>query len=335
MLGDLILQMTKQEEAILNDFKALLPQLKIWGTFVDTSLTKEILSQISNENIVKIFPIHRVKDETSFLFKALYRKKSYKNPFIDIEDKIGTRIVVLKSSDIERVAALILNFPKWKSKITKNIQEEIEDKPNIFDYQSLHIVVEPTDDDLTFDNDFKPYLTCEIQIRTLLQHAFAEVSHDSTYKGPYKNDKGILRHLAKSMALMEATDDYFCNIFALMSDDKRYYSNYLKEIIELYKSFNKEFDKQNLNFSITESIFELLEIKNVELSDLTFYIEKHKDKLAKIIKSQNGLLIQQPIFLVANYYFDNHRTMLKDNWTLSEEALKSIYTANNTSYESY
>jgi putative GTP pyrophosphokinase len=327
--------MNKQEEAILNHFTSLLPSLKVWGNFVDNCLTTEILSQFSKENIVKILPSHRIKDEKSFLFKALYRKKPYKNPFIDIEDKIGTRIVVLKSSDIEKVAAEILKFPKWKPKITKNIQQEIEDKPNIFDYQSLHIVVEPIEEDLTFDKAIRPCLTCEIQIRTLLQHAFAEVSHDSTYKGPYKNDKGILRHLAKSMALMEATDDYFCNIFALMSDDKRYYSNYMMEIIELYKSFNKDFDKQDLNFSITESIFELLEIQNVELSDLTFYVEKHKDKLEKIIKPQIGLLIQQPIFLLANYYFDNHRTMLKDNWMLSDEALKSIYTVNNTSYETY
>lgn len=327
--------MNKQEEEILNNFKSLQPHLKIWGDFVDNSLTKEILSLFSKENIVKILPTHRIKDEKSFLFKALYRKKPYKNPFLEIEDKIGTRIVVLKSSDIEKVAEVILKFPKWNAKVTKNVQQEIEDKPNIFDYQSLHIVVEPIEEDITFDKDIKSCLTCEIQIRTLLQHAFAEVSHDSTYKGPYKNDKGILRHLAKSMALMEATDDYFCNIFSLMSDDKRYYSNYLKEIIELYKLFNSDFDKQDLNFSITESIFELLEVQNVELSDLTFYVEKHKSRLDKMIKPQIGLLVQQPIFLLANFYFDNHRTMLKDNWTLSDEALKSIYTLNNTSFESY
>ncbi|MBK7289177.1 MAG: hypothetical protein IPI78_02390 [Chitinophagaceae bacterium] len=219
--------------------------------------------------------------------------------------------------------------------MTKNIQQEIEDKPNIFDYQSLHIVVEPAVDDLTFDSSIKPCLTCEIQIRTLLQHAFAEVSHDSTYKGPYKNDKGILRHLAKSMALMEATDDYFCNIFSLMSDEKRYFSNYMNEIIELYKTFYNEFDKQDLNYFITDSIFELLEIQKIELSELTFYVEKHKERLNKIIKPQNSLIIQQPIFLLANYYFDNHRTILKDNWPLNEDALKSIYSVNNTSFESF
>ena len=73
--------MNKQEEAILNDFTSLLPQLKVWGDFVDNSLTAEILSQFSKENIVKILPSHRIKHEKSFLFKALYRKKPYKNPF--------------------------------------------------------------------------------------------------------------------------------------------------------------------------------------------------------------------------------------------------------------
>ena len=80
------------------------------------------------------------------------------------------------------------------------------------------------------------------------------------------------------MALMEATDDYFCNIFSLMSDEKRYFSNYMNEIIELYKTFYNEFDKQDLNYFITDSIFELLEIQKIELSELTFYVEKHRDR---------------------------------------------------------
>ena len=85
-------------------------------------------------------------------------------------------------------------------KLTKDIDQEIEDKPNIFDYQSSHIVVRPLESDNNFSTELINSLTCEIQIRTLLQHAFAEVSHDSTYKGPYKNDKEILRRLAKAMA---------------------------------------------------------------------------------------------------------------------------------------
>ncbi len=327
--------MNEKEENIVNQFRELLPNLKNWGKFVDTTLNSEILAEFLNENIIKITPNFRLKDEKTFLFKALYRKKPYKNPLVDIEDKIGTRIVVLKSSDIQKVGDKILEHSKWKAKITKSIQQEIEDKPNIFDYQSLHIVVEPIEEDINYESGIKPTLTCEIQIRTLLQHAFAEVSHDSTYKGPYKNDKEILRHLAKSMALMEATDDYFCNIFDLMSDEKRYYSQFLKEVIELYKIFNKNFNKQDLNYFITESIFELSEIQKIDLSSLTFYVEKYKEKLAQIIQPQNGLFVQQPIFLLVNYYFDNHRTMLKEYWPLNLDLLKNIYLANNTSFEDF
>ncbi|MBK8344634.1 MAG: hypothetical protein IPL12_15865 [Bacteroidetes bacterium] len=90
-----------------------------------------------------------------------------------------------------------------------------------------------------------------------MQHAFAAVSHDSTYKGPYKNDKEILRRLAKAMALMEATDDYFCNIFSMMSDEKRHYALYLKEMINLFREFKKDFENSELNLFITDSIFDL------------------------------------------------------------------------------
>ena len=96
----------------------------------------------------------RLKDDKSYLFKALYRKKNYLNPIENIEDKIGTRIVVLKSDDIKIVQQRILEANFWVPKLTKNIDQEIEDKPNIFDYQSSHIVVRPLDN----DNHFPPEL---------------------------------------------------------------------------------------------------------------------------------------------------------------------------------
>ena len=208
--------MNSKEEKILSSFSEIEAKLENWGTFVDTKLM-EVLSDFIETCIVKIPPRHRVKDKISFLYKALYRKKTYENPILDIEDKIGTRVVVLKSSDVDDVAEKIAESSFWISKTTRDIRREIEDSPKLFDYQSVHIVVSPTNETADYPDEIKPLLTCEIQIRTLLQHAFAEISHDSTYKGPYKNDREIIRSLSKSMALMEATDDYFCNIFGITS----------------------------------------------------------------------------------------------------------------------
>jgi putative GTP pyrophosphokinase len=305
--------MNNREQEILDQFNSIKPHLKTWGEIVDTSLVKSLLQDMIEEHLIKIYPSFRIKDDKSYLFKALYRKKNYPNPIENIEDKIGTRIVVLKSDDIKIVQQRILEANFWVSKLTKNIDQEIEDKPT----------------------EVINSLTCEIQIRTLLQHAFAEVSHDSTYKGPYKNDKEILRRLAKAMALMEATDDYFCNIFSMMSDEKRHYALYLKEMINLFRQFNKEFDNSELNLFITDSIFDLLEIENIPIQELEVFTAKHHKDLTKYIQPQNGLLFQQPTIILTLYYFYYKRTFLRDNWTLNNEVLKSIYKTTGTAYEDY
>lgn len=275
--------MNNKEQEILNQFNSIKPHLKIWGENVDSYLIKNLLQDLIVEKLIKIYPSFRIKDDRSYLFKALYRKKNYPNPLENIEDKIGTRIVVLKSDDIKIVQNRILEANFWVSKVTKNIDQEIEDKPNIFDYQASHIVVKPLESSKNIPAELINSLTCEIQIRTLLQHAFAEVSHDSTYKGPYKNDKEILRRLAKAMALMEATDDYFCNIFSMISDEKRHYALYLKELINIFRQFNNGFDNNELNLFITDSIFDLLIIENIPIHELEAFTTKHYEDLAKYI----------------------------------------------------
>lgn len=327
--------MNSKEEEILNEFNSLKPFLKQWGEMVDSILVNTIAKDMVENHLIKILPSYRLKDDKSYLFKALYRKKNYTKPIENIEDKIGTRIIVLKSDDIKIIQNRILEFPDWVSKLTKNVDQEIEDKPNIFDYQSAHIVIKPKIDDANFPADKIESLTCEIQIRTLLQHAFAEVSHDSTYKGPYKNDKGILRRLAKAMALMEATDDYFCNIFLMMSDEKRHFALYLSELITLFRQFDNEFDNSELNLFVTDNIFDLLEINYVSIQDLEGFVTKHQTDLQKFIQAKNGLLFQQPTIILVLYYFYYHSTFLKDNWTLNNEVLKSIYKTTGTAYENY
>lgn len=327
--------MNKQEEDILNQFKLLKPQLDGWGKMVDGILVNTIMKDMIDNHLIKILPSYRLKDNKSYLFKALYRNKNYANPIENIEDKIGTRIVVLKSDDIKIIQQRIQEYDGWQSKLTKNIDQEIEDKPNIFDYQSSHLVVSPKADNKDFPPETLSLLTCEIQVRTLLQHAFAEVSHDSTYKGPYKNDKEILRRLAKAMALMEATDDYFCTIFSMMSDEKRHYALYLKELIKLFKQFDPHFNNSDLNHFVTDSILGLLELKNIQIQDIEIFVAKHQDNLKKYIQLKNGLLFQQPIILLALYYFTHHRTFLRENWTLNKDALKGIFKVTGTAYEDY
>ena len=312
--------MTTKEEQLIIDFNNLVNNLKDWGSKVDLHIL-DILSDF--KDMIKIPPKFRLKDDKSFIEKAFYRKKEYSNPLVDIEDKIGTRIVILKTDDISPISDLILKSEFWDAKITKSQKQEIEDKPNLFDYQSQHIVVTPKSNGF-YNNDICDQLSCEIQIRTLLQHAFAEISHDSTYKGPYKNDKEILRHLSKSMALMEATDDYFCTIFAMMDDSKRKYKNYLKELTELYSSLGFSLSSDNFLLDLNDSLLELLEKKDVSINSVSTYINENEKELKECISKGKSLILSQPISLLVAYYQNYNQSFLKDNWPLNITAYSNF-----------
>ncbi len=327
--------MNSIEQDILSKYKGISEWLNIWGEFVDKNLVDCVMKDMIDNHLVKMFPKFRIKDDVSYLYKALYRKKPYKDHLLEIEDKIGTRVVLLKSDDIAILTKHIIADNSWDAKVTKNSTEEIQELPKIFDYQSIHVVVKPKKDNGIIPNELIEFVTLEIQIRTLLQHAFAEISHDSTYKGPYKNDNEILRMLSKAMALMEATDDYFCDIFTLMNDEKRELSKYLNEIFNIYKEFNSKFNRSEIDLNLSDSILYLLELNKVSITEIEVFCTKFNKEIKGIIIPKNGLIFQQPIILLVFYYFKNHQTFLRDNWPLNLESLKTVYTVWGTSYDNY
>jgi|SRR5690625_1011358 len=324
--------MTSDESKLIECFNQIKPDLEKWGDKVDQLLMNEVLNDIKES--IKIPPRARLKSNGSIIFKTFYRKKEYEDPLLEIEDKVGTRIVVLKSTDIDEVQNRIINSNNWKAKITKSINQEIEDKPNIFDYQSLHIVVWPKDSSDYSCSDTK-ILSCEIQIRTLLQHAFAEISHDNVYKGPYQNDKDIIRRLAKAMALMEATDDYFCDIFQLLADEERYFSNYMSDLTEIFQELHDDESLKTKNIESTDLILQLLSEEKIEVPEIKRFVTQNAEKLKRYTKASNSKFFQEPVILLVFYYLENHQTFLRKNWPLNEKLLKSIYSVAGTSYNNY
>lgn len=320
-----------KEKEILLEYKELHPLLNKWGKTVDSILKNEILQDIKNSGCVQIITNYRLKDNESYVSKAIYRKK-YSNPLLQMEDKIGTRIVLLKTNDILIVKDLITKNNNWKAKITKNIDKEIENEPLKFDYQSLHIVVNPLPNNKEYNNSDVNIYSCEIQIRTLLQHAFAEISHDSTYKGPYKDDIGIKRKLSKSMALMEATDDYFCSIYDDMNNKERDINIYLNSLTNMFKEFYPEFNQNNVNKFLTDKVFDLLKKKDITIENLKLFVSNNKDDLQNYINQDNILLFKQPVFLLIFYYYKNNNSFLHNHWDFEEYVLKTIYQKDNSSY---
>jgi len=207
------------EFEILRRWEAEQQHYDAWGRFIVHTVIDGLSTQVEAPDLFLRLPVkHRLKESKSLIQKALYRGKGYANPYDDIEDKVGIRFVVLTSDEIPIVEKAITEFGDkyWFWEKARDFAEERDRKPWEFGYQSVHYVVRAKTG-IVFEGLPIPLdIPCEIQVRTLLQHAFSEVTHDTIYKPSVKSTPEMMRAAAKAMALIEATDDYFRQVGSLI-----------------------------------------------------------------------------------------------------------------------
>ncbi|WP_082570044.1 GTP pyrophosphokinase family protein [Mycobacterium sp. Root135] len=119
----------------------------------------------------------RVKEQESFIEKAA--KKRYADPFDEMHDIVGVRVVCLFLSDLELVDKVV----REKFDVRKYEDKTKGSTPDRFGYRSVHY------DCQIRSNYSGPYydhiksLVFEVQVRTILQDAWAVVEHYLGYKG--------------------------------------------------------------------------------------------------------------------------------------------------------
>lgn len=152
---------------------------------------KEILQGLLKKDQIRTLPLStRVKNLESF-FDKIKRRNINNDYFNNIEDIAGVRVICIYFSDVEKIGKIIEdNF-----ELVRADRKTAYDRVDVFGYLSDHYVVKlreesklPSDEDLM---DFK----CEIQVRTILMHAWATVSHELDYK----KERGISDVLKREM----------------------------------------------------------------------------------------------------------------------------------------
>ena len=167
-----------------------------------------VRSQLGEEaGILKISPTFRAKSIESAIAKVI--RKNYSDPVAQMTDIVGVRFVVLLHEDVQRVTRIVEAGP-WDARLDRDYEDEKLAAPTTFAYQSNHFIVCCKDNDFSKTLGVSVGTPCEIQIRTILQHAYSELTHDTIYKpGGVKPPPAAERLVARSMALIESTDDYF------------------------------------------------------------------------------------------------------------------------------
>lgn len=176
------------------------------------------LAELMQQHHIKCtpqWPEVRVKEVESFLAKALQRGKPYQEPLVEITDQVAARIVVLFESDIARVRAILQeHFVVTESRdLTKSV---VEPKIGIkVGYRSLHLLLRPkietTPDPWESLSGFED-VVFEVQIRTLLQHAWAEIEHAFQYKATGQVPEDLSRRIYILSGLLELADSEFASL---------------------------------------------------------------------------------------------------------------------------
>lgn len=198
---------------------------------------EDCLNYVENtvKNIIKSESINvheiigRVKTVESLQGKV--KRKNYSN-LAEITDLCGIRIITYFSDDVDRIAELISQ--EFEVDVENTIDKRKSEDPTKFGYVSLHYVVSLKEENSSsilyrrFEN-----IKLEIQIRTVMQHAWAEIEHDLGYKSKEDIPDQYRRQFSRLAGLIELADENFLQL-------KNNINNYEKEVREKLPTSKEE-----------------------------------------------------------------------------------------------
>jgi len=174
----------------------------------------------------------RVKTLESFLEK-IEHKKYYDAPFERIKDLVGLRIVTYYQDEVERVRSMIER--EFIVDEDHSVDKSASLEADRFGYRSLHLIVSLAPPRSALP-EWRPYvgLPAEIQVRSILQHAWAVFSREFDYKAPSQAPDALRRKLFQLSAQLEGADQDFTTL-RLRSEEiaKEYHADVTQGQLEL------------------------------------------------------------------------------------------------------
>ncbi|MEU4661683.1 hypothetical protein AB0F83_08025 [Micromonospora chalcea] len=143
--------------------------------------------------------------------RKIQSKSSRGYSFGDITDVLGVRIITYFQDDVDAIASIIER--EFDVDAENSVDKRALLDPDRFGYLSLHYVVRISPSRAAF-SEYKRFenVRFEIQIRSILQHAWAEIEHDLGYKSKGAVPAEVRRRFSRLAGLLELADVEFEHI---------------------------------------------------------------------------------------------------------------------------
>lgn len=191
-------------QAILQEYEDNLPRFRE----VEAQVRDTLRRTLQDAGLAVAAIESRVKGYDSLAGKLELKGHKYKS-LANLTDILGLRVITFYIDDVDKVASAVerLFTIDWENSVDKRKIHEIDS----FGYLSLHYICSIPDFPYRF----------EIQMRTLLQHAWANMDHDTGYKSGVEIPRRYLRNMSRLAGMLELVDDEFSKIRIELTDYRR------------------------------------------------------------------------------------------------------------------
>jgi len=303
---------------------------------LSNEVKKIIRETLDERNIVFHSIESRAKSVESFKRKS--RRNKYKTPREEITDLTGIRVITLFEKDVYEISNIIKEL--FKIDYSKS-----EDKSDLLDadkmgYKSVHYIAQLIGNKIS-DSELIKYedLNFEIQIRSILQHAWAEIEHDRNYKFRGELPKHLQRRFYSLSGMLEMADREFNDLDNEVEEYKKKVqrvtkkgqlslqvnSNSLKEFLKMEFLPEVEAGYLESNFA-NESELIVNELKEYGIHTLIDLDGIIPDKFYKVLRNRctSEKTINFSHFLRILMMINDHRKYFERFWPQKGREIKEV-----------
>lgn len=204
-------------ETLLEEYDRALPLLRAHGE----RLQAELSAILAADDDLKVHSVTlRLKSRASLAQKLARPDRSYASLW-SVTDLVGLRVIVYFEDAVDAIGKLLEEH--MPIDFAHSIDKRRRDA-GTFGYRSLHYVCRVGATEVP---GLPAEASFEVQVRTVLEHAWAEIEHDLGYKSGSAVPEAVQRRLHRLAGLLELADQEF----GAIRDDLHDYARVLPERI--------------------------------------------------------------------------------------------------------
>jgi putative GTP pyrophosphokinase len=222
----------------------------------------------------------REKSIVSVIKKLHLKGSDYQDPWLDLTDKVGARLITETLRDLSKVRA-VFEDPICPLRVVRIEDKSTEADENMLFYPGIHVqVIVPG----VMTSEDEP-IECEVQLRTKAQDLWSVPSHQLVYKPLIEAPREIRRRVLRLSVLVEIFDEEVRDAMAEVESIPGYEEAVLLRTAEgLYFTFVSEPGDQELSFEVLDRLGPILP-QNDDVSEfathLSEFAEANRPKLSE------------------------------------------------------